>query len=75
MLSSGLGASVLTFFGEWGPVVERGGCSECPGKKRGVWVGDGWGLGGVTGRVWEGFLRWSPRCSSLGVVRRCRLSQ
>ncbi len=62
MLSSGLGASVLAFFGEWGPVVECGGCSEWSGAGR---LGEG-RLGGLeecpggSGRV--------VRDGSLGVI-------
>ncbi len=41
------------------------------GRVRGVWVGAGWEFGGVTGQVWKGCQGWSPRCSSLGALRRC----
>jgi hypothetical protein len=34
MLSNGLGASVLVFFGERGPVAKCGGCSEWSGVSR-----------------------------------------
>ena len=56
MLSSGLGTSVLTFFGERGPVVVgRGGGSEWSGTGRlseghlGAWRSARAGLGGLLG--------------------------
>jgi hypothetical protein len=56
MLSSGLGASVLAFFGERGPVVVgRGGGSEWSGTGRlseghlGAWRSARAGLGGLLG--------------------------
>ncbi len=73
MMSSGLGASVLTFFGEWGPVVGCGGGSE--------WSGAGCLGEGLLGAwrsaraVWEGCQGRSPRCNSLEALRRCMLSQ
>ncbi len=51
MLSNGLGASVLAFFGDRGPVVECWGCSEWSGVSR---------LGGGMVRGWSfavSFLR------------------
>ena len=42
-------------------------------RERGVWVRDGWGLGGVLELVWEGCQGQAPRCSSLEVSKRCRL--
>jgi hypothetical protein len=45
------------------------------GRVWGVWVRDDWGIGGVLELVWEGCQGRDPRCSSLEVSRRCRLSQ